>query len=199
MFVKFQNKYRIPSARWQKWDYSWVGAYFITICTKNHNRNFGNIINGEMLLLGTGILADVFWHEIKNHAKNVELGEFVVMPNHVHGILVLNGNDNDDNVGDNMGDNVQTGYALSVKQQQQPNTPSIGQQRFQNIGNNSVSAIIGSYKSAVTKHAHRLGMQFVWQERFHDHVIRNTEEFQRISEYIKNNPRNWESDKFHKK
>lgn len=76
-----------------------------------------------------------------------------------------------------------------------PSAP-IGSQRFQNIGKNSVSSIIGSYKSVVTKHAHRLGFAMEWQERFHDHVIRDEGEYQRIADYIRNNPRKWKNDRF---
>jgi putative transposase len=72
---------------------------------------------------------------------------------------------------------------------------TIGQQRFQNQGKNTVSSIIGSYKSAVTKNCNRLGLPFAWQTRFHDHIIRNDESFHRISTYIKNNPTNWKDDK----
>ncbi len=187
---KYSNKYRIPSARWQQWDYRWSGAYFITICSQNREHYFGNITNGKMQLSDIGIIADVLWYEIKNHAKNMELGEFVVMPNHVHLILILNGGD----------DNVETGHALSLQQQQQQQQQqttqpqSIGQQRFQNIGKNSVSSIIGSYKSAVSKHAHRLGFTFEWQTRFHDHIIRDNAEYQRIVEYIQTNPQKWNYD-----
>lgn len=85
MTDKFQNKYRVPSTRLQNWDYRWNGAYFITICTQNRNCFFGEIDNGKMQLLPVGIIADLLWHEIKNHAKNIELDAFVVMPNHVHG------------------------------------------------------------------------------------------------------------------
>lgn len=80
---KFQNKYRIHSFRLQNWDYSWDGIYFITICTKGRKHYFGEIVDGKMNLSKIGIIADILWHEIKNHAKNVELGEFVVMPNHI--------------------------------------------------------------------------------------------------------------------
>ena len=90
---KFQGKYRIPSARLQTWDYGWDGAYFITICTKNRINYFGRITNRKMELSHIGIVADILWYEIKNHAKRLELGAFVVMPNHVHGILILNNND----------------------------------------------------------------------------------------------------------
>ena len=87
---KFKNKYRISSARLQTWDYSNNGAYFITICTQNRHHFFGKIQNQEMQLSEIGKLAEQFWLEIPNHFPFVELGNFVVMPNHVHGILIMN-------------------------------------------------------------------------------------------------------------
>ena len=202
---KFKNKYRIPSARHPHWDYRWAGAYFITICTQNRIYYFGEIQNGVMNLSNVGVIADILWHEIPHHAKNVELGAFVVMPNHIHGILILTGNDDDHNV--------ETGHALSLPPTDTPTDiptdiptdksteinsieKTIGQQRFQNIGKNSISSIVGSYKSAVTKHAHRLGFEFAWQTRFHDHIIRDEKSFNTISNYIINNPVNWKEDKF---
>lgn len=87
---KFQNKYRIASARLQTWDYANNGAYFITICTQNRHHFFGTIQNQEMQLSEIGKLAAQFWMEIPNHFPFIELGNFVVMPNHVHGILIIN-------------------------------------------------------------------------------------------------------------
>ncbi len=154
-----------------------------------------------MVLSNTGVIADILWYEIPNHAPFVELGDFVVMPNHIHGILILN--KPDANVETGHADvetghanvetghaNVETGHALSLQS-------TIGRNRFQNIGKNTVSSIIASYKSAVTKHANRLGLENGWQPRFHDHVIRNDREYQRISDYIINNPMNWSEDKFY--
>ena len=86
---KFQNKYRIPSARAAWWNYGWPGAYFITICTTGQRHFFGEIIAEKMVLSHIGVLADVFWHDIPIHAKKLELGAYVIMPNHVHGIIVL--------------------------------------------------------------------------------------------------------------
>ena len=100
MTDRFRDKYRIPSTRLQNWDYGWAGAYFITVCTKNRVPYFGEISNGKMELSPVGVLADVFWYEIKNHAQNVELDAFVVMPNHVHGILILNKIDVPENTDD---------------------------------------------------------------------------------------------------
>jgi putative transposase len=87
---KFQNKYCIPSARLQTWDYSNNATYFITICTQNREHFFGNIQNGMMQLSEIGKLAEKYWIETPNHFPFVELGNFVVMPNHFHGILILN-------------------------------------------------------------------------------------------------------------
>lgn len=193
---RFQNKYRIASARLQNWDYSWAGAYFITICTQNREHYFGEIKNKKMILSPIGVIADILWYEIPHYAKNVESEAFVVMPNHIHGILIINSYMDNDNT-----HIVETGHALSLSQT--PNETSIqpitiGQQRFQNIGKNSISSIIGSYKSAVTKHAQRLGFDFQWQTRFHDHIIRDDQSFQKISNYIENNAVNWREDKFFK-
>lgn len=236
MADKFQNKYRIPSARLPNWDYGWAAAYFITICTKDRECFFGEIVNGEMNLSKVGVIADVLWYEIKNHAKNIELGEFVVMPNHIHGIIVLNENDgtngaDPDVTVETTHSNVETTHALSLPseplkqspqlEQPQPSDPSeqseplkqpehpeqpeitepsktIAQQRFQNQGKNTISSIVGGYKSAITKHANRLKLDFAWQSRFHDHIIRDEQSFQTISNYILNNPKNWSDDKFFK-
>ncbi len=180
---KYKNKYRIPSARLQNWDYRWSGAYFITICTKDRKHYFGKINNEKMQLSHIGILADVLLYEIKNHSINIEIGEYVVMPNHVHLILILN-NDNIDFV-------VETLHATSLRQQPNQFMSDISPK------SGSVSTIIRSYKSAVTKHAHRLGFEFEWQTRFHDHIIRDEKSFNKISEYIINNPKNWNEDKFY--
>ncbi|WP_343696163.1 transposase [Flavobacterium sp.] len=175
---KFQNKYRISSIRAQWWDYGWNGAYFITICTQDRKHYFGEIQNNKMVLSEVGIIADLLWYQIPIHHKNVELGDFVVMPNHIHGILII--------------DNVQTGHALSQLSQH------VLSPRFQNIGKNTISSIVGSYKSAVTKHANRLGYQHQWQKLFYDNIIRSNNDYQRISDYIVSNPENWAKDKFKK-
>ena len=82
MSEKFKGKYRSESARLQNWNYGSNAACFITICTKDREHYFGEIQGGKMLVSPAGAIAYVLWFEIKNHAKNIELGEFVVMPNH---------------------------------------------------------------------------------------------------------------------
>ena len=98
MTTYFQNKFRNETTRLQNWDYRWDGSYFITICTKNREHFFGEIVSGKMHLSNIGVLADIFWYEIKNHAKNIKLDAFVVMPNHIHAILTLNGGYIDDEI-----------------------------------------------------------------------------------------------------
>ena len=208
MADKYQDKYRISTTRLQNWDYGWNALYFITICTKNREHYFGEIENDNMVLTNIGVIADVFWHEIKNHSQFVDLDAFIVMPNHIHGILTIN---NPTHNSDFVGDTVETRHALSLTQSPQPPSSSqqpnihlqstdsiqtVGQKRFQNQGKNTLSSILGSYKSAVSKHAHRLGFEFEWQSRFYDHIIRDNSSFLRIQKYIETNVINWDSDKF---
>lgn len=163
---KFKGKYRRTSTRLQHWDYRWAAAYFITLNTKDRQHYFGKIAEGKMILSSVGIIADLLWHEIPYHSKNIEPGEFVIMPDHIHLILIITKDPVD---------------RINL----------LGPDRYQNIGKNSVSSIIGSYKSAVTKHANRYGLPFVWQSLFYDHIIRDELAFIRISEYIRKNPEKW--------
>lgn len=174
---KYQNKYRIPSARWAAWDYSANAAYFVTICVANHAHDFGRVVDGEMQLSPLGQSAQDCWNEIPAHFPFVELGESVVMPNHTHGVVVINKNDP-----------VQTQNIASL--------PSQPRNRFgpqlQNL-----ASIIRGYKIGVTKFARANNIPFAWQARYHDHVIRNAGELERISKYIIANPLNWENDDFY--
>lgn len=95
--AKFNNKYRIESTRLKNWDYGNNGLYFITICTAHRNWWFGEIKNGVMRLSETGKIAHRFWNEIPDHFPIVELGEFIVMPNHIHGIVIIDKNDDPHN------------------------------------------------------------------------------------------------------
>ncbi len=114
--AKFREKYRIESARLQDWDYANDAAYFITICAFERECYFGEIVNNRMVLSHIGVIADVLWYEIKNHAKNIELESFVVMPNHIHGIIKLIGNE--DYATDRNMHPVETRHALSLQPHQ---------------------------------------------------------------------------------
>ena len=206
---KFRNKYRTESVRAKWWDYGRNGAYFITICTKNRECVFGEIENDGVRLLPLGVIANICWHEIPHHTKHVELGEFIVMPNHVHGIIMLNKPFNDNHADDDpeisIPNSVETLHATSLRNGDATSLrdgdlmPQQGKQ-MANISpkSNSISTIIRSYKSAVTKHARRLGFHFNWQSRFHDHIIRDEKSFQNISNYIIQNPMRWHEDRYRK-
>ena len=193
---KFRDTYRINSTRLQNWDYGWNGRYFITINTAYREYFFGHIYKQIMQLSTIGELAYKFWYEIPNHFPHVYMDAFVVMPNHIHGIVIL------DNPYGRMGfytnqprdENPPANQNHCTNSQSPQLTP--GQKRFQNQGKNTISSIIGSYKSVVTRHARKFNPNFGWQSRFWDHIIRDNESFQRIRRYIINNPKNWHSDCF---
>jgi REP element-mobilizing transposase RayT len=191
MTEKFQNKYRIPSARLKNWDYGLNGAYFITICTQNREHFFGEIVESQFIASEIGTLAEKYWMEIPHHFPYIELGNFVVMPNHVHGILIIDKNTNGD------GGNVET--LQSPVETLHCNVSTNKNEQMANISPKSgtISAIVRSYKSVVTKNAHFTNPDFGWQPRFHDHIIRNAPEWERIQTYIENNPMHWKEDKFY--
>lgn len=216
---KFRNKYRTESNRLSGWDYRNDGAYFVTICTQDRDHFFGECDNGKMTLSTAGMIVQGCWFQIPYLNAHAHLGAFVVMPNHVHGILILDDMENydiTDTLGDidseSFGDNAET-FDSNVSTISQPsktnpkpnreNTDELKphkNQFFQNISpkSGSVSRIIQQYKTVCTKHI-RLAcpeIGFKWQSRFYDHIIRNDKSFQNITNYILNNPKNWNEDKF---
>ncbi len=213
---KFQNKYRIPSARLQTWDYASKGSYFITICTKNREHYFGEIVDGisgfEMQLNAIGELAEQFWVEIPIHFPFITLGNFVVMPNHIHGILIIADKNivDDNDIVETLPDTTNV-EMLPIVETLQCNVSSGETMNTTNPDKNeqmskispksgTISTIIRSYKSVVTKNVGLLPKtNFKWQPLFHDHIIRDAESFERIQNYIANNPRNWKDDKFYGK
>ncbi len=188
---KFRGQYRIPSARWAAWDYGSNAAYFITICIANRAHDFGEITDGEMTQSPLGQSALVCWNEIPAHFTFVELGEFVVMPNHVHGIVVIN-------------KPVESGAMVET---QMVETQMVETQNIASLRNGpknrfgpqskNLASIVRGYKIGVTKFARQKGIPFVWQARYHDHVIRDMGEYERIYQYILANPQNWEEDEFY--
>ncbi len=201
----FDNKYRVESTRLKHWDYANNGMYFVTICTDDKIRHFGEIIDENVLLNKLGKFATQCWKDIPQHFPFVKLDEFVIMPNHVHGIIGINKQDdviNNDNV--ETLQNVKTRHALSHSNNNRSKTNietghalSLQHPRFRNQGKNSVSAMVGSFKSAVTKYATKNDIQFKWQTRFYDRVIRDENELFNIQRYIIENPLKWKLDKYY--
>ncbi len=180
MAKKFQGKYRIPSARASWWNYRDAAAYFITICTKNRQHYFGEIINAEMHFSETGKKVEEEWlksFELRPD-MNLTMDVYQVMPNHFHAIIVIGENEYNKDKSPFDGD-------LTQKPQN-----AFGPQ------SKNLASIVGGFKGAVTRFAQILMPEFDWQERFHDHIIRSEEEFIRISNYIVTNPAHWNKDKF---
>lgn len=197
MTEKFQNKYRIPSARAPFWDYRWAGAYFITICTHNREHYFGEIENGKMNLTPIGEITQEEWTKTPDIRPdmNLKLGEFVVMPNHFHGILIIG--DNEYNGGD--GDNGGNGNGRDAMHCVSTPTPTETTNQFGPQRKN-IASIIRGFKSSVTKNARIINHpDFAWQPRFYDHIIRDDKSFDAISNYIINNPITWDKDKMNGK
>lgn len=171
---KFNNKYRVPSARWTDWNYGSEGAYYVTICTKNRDHYFGEIENGEMIYSELGRIAVNEWIKSADIREDMQLDMscMQVMPNHIHGIVVI-GRD----------------VRCCMGNTELPN--AFGSQS-KNLG-----SIMRGFKSAVTTQARLQNIAFDWQERFHDRVIRDDDEFRRIAAYIEQNPLNWKNDKMH--
>ncbi len=179
--TKYRNKYRIDSTRLKNWDYKREGIYFITICTKHREHFFGNINNGKMILSDLGKIVELEWEKTFALRKdmNLKMGEYIVMPNHFHAIIVIGKNQYNNTSGRDAMHCVSTGNTFGP---QSKNLPSI----------------IRGFKSSVTTFARKKQiMDFAWQPRYYDHIIRNYESLQKISEYIINNPKNWNIDEFY--
>ena len=173
--IKGRNTIRLHD-----FDYSQAGGYFVTICTHERKCLFGEIIRGNMVLNEFGKIAKTCWEEISRHFSFVEMDEFVVMPNHIHGIILLEPFPPKPAFRRDTACRVPTGGECL-------GSPAVG----------SLSTIIRSYKSAVTKAVNefrRTPSQRFWQGRFYEHVVRNDKDLDSIREYIVNNPLQWHLD-----
>jgi REP element-mobilizing transposase RayT len=164
------------SVRLRAYDYSQDGAYFVTICTLNRLCIFGGIDSGTMILNENGIIAQQCLQEIPTHYPNAICQHFVVMPNHVHGIIELN---------------IRTAPVGALHATPLP--PNRMSQISPAAG--SIPTIVRSYKSAVTQRIHQTGyLGMIWQRNYYEHIIRDDENYKRIVEYIETNPVKWEDD-----
>ena len=192
-----RGKYRSQSTRLKNWDYSQAAAYFITICTKNRQQFFGKILDGEMDLSEIGEMANKYWLEIPNHFNNVTLDQHVIMPNHMHGIIIINVETPDSGVYPR----IKPGDYHENKNHHEPkqSTPKLGvatgHQTAWKPG--TVGVMVNQYKRIVTINARKTNPKFAWQPRYHDHIIRNKQSLQKIQEYINNNPLKWHLDKYY--
>ncbi|AHM60328.1 hypothetical protein D770_10355 [Flammeovirgaceae bacterium 311] len=180
------EKYSQNPRRLQGFDYRSEGLYFITICTKDRLPYFGKVESGEMILSVEGQVVQDCWTRISDHFPKVFLGEFVVMPNHMHGLIGIERSEPSLHHVDACID--ATEAAADKNRLMAHRSPKAG----------SVSRIIGSFKSASTNKIRALGTtDFNWQPRFHDRITRNQQELEKIENYIITNPIKWTDDRFH--
>ena len=171
--TKYQNQYRIETTRLQRWDYSSSGWYFVTICTKDHSPILGKIMNGKMHLSPVGKIVAEEWIRSETLRPNLSLDQWVVMPNHIHGILVIEG--------------------IKTSQRDVSTTPFT-------LERNSLGSIINQFKGKCTKRIRKSeSPDFAWQPRYFDHIIRNVDSLQKIRHYIQENPLKWEMDEYYLK
>ena len=202
----FKNKYRVESHRMPGWDYSGNGIYFITIVVQNRRCLFGEIINNEMKLNNFGIIVNDEWIKSAQIRRELFIDEFIVMPNHLHGIVIIK----------NMaGQSMELSRSL-VETHCRASLCTVNSHRAEKNKSGqsklyrkpkSISSFIAGYKSAVTTKCNNIlenqnkpvfdRYKRLWQKNYHDHIIRNEKEYWRIKNYILNNPQNWDEDKFY--
>lgn len=269
MAERYRNKYRIDSARAPWWNYGSNAAYFVTICTKYHIHYFGRVINDKMVLSQAGKIADRCWREIPEHFPFVKLGAYVVMPNHVHGIIIIDKpkyekrdylihrhpcsyigpahhsfecadsilefadviflNHRDSDIRDSEVDFMYISFpvhrgvlppgrdakfCVSTPMVKSPQTRNQSRNSFpypsplrktgkpiNQFGPQSknLASIIRGFKTGVTIRVREFNPEFQWLSRYHDHIIRNKRAFNTITNYIKNNPSKWDTDRFYRK
>jgi putative transposase len=172
----FRETYRIESARRKNWDYSLPGWYFVTICTEKKRPYLGKVVDGEMVLSDVGEQTASCWKQIPLHHSNIDIDEWIVMPNHVHGIIVISGPDRLPEL--RRREKIRRVLPLSAVH---PKPDSLG-------------SVVGSFKSAVSKWCGIQRLEFDWHPRFHDRILRGTKSLPAVRQYIRDNPKNWKKD-----
>lgn len=162
--------------RLAEYDYSQPGYYFVTVCTKEKQHLFGEIISGKMVYRPIGIIAAEELEQIERHRENVRIEKSVVMPNHIHAVVRIVGRD----------------MTCHVR-------PAANQ--FSRPQKDALPMIVGAYKAAVTRRGRAAmtshGPTTLWQGRYYEHVIRSEREFREISRYIDENPLKWDQDEYY--
>jgi len=166
------------------WDYSSPGCYFVTICVKNKECFLADIVGGKVVPNEYGKIVESRWLWLSNQYRYVELDAFVVMPNHVHGMIKITGS------------TVGTGRDLSLPMLPTlPTQPTPPTTQLPTIKIKSLSEIIGAFKTTSSKYIHLAGfLNFFWQRSFYERIIRSEGEACKTRQYIMDNPANWDCD-----
>jgi putative transposase len=180
---------RRRSVRLRGFDYAYRGFYFITICTHDKKPTLGKIVNYQTRLSDIGKIVEGCWLAIPQHFPNVYLDEWIIMPNHIHGIIVINSSRELESANEGMACRAPTTVAQSY-QAEEFGKPVAG----------SLATIVRSFKSAATKSVReQCGVELLtlWQRNYFEHVIRNEESMNKIRNYIWENPIHWHRDEYY--
>lgn len=175
------------SIRLPGYGYSDEGAYFVTICTKKRDCLFGEVRNGTVELSKIGQIVRDYWLEIPKHFENVQLDEFVIMPNHLHGIIVL----------EKRVECIQPLQNNNVGVQYIEPSPGIdpAPNKYQHVIPKSIGSIIRSFKAAATRWCRENSLEGqIWQRNYYEHIIRSEIPLNKIRRYIMGNPLSWQLD-----
>jgi REP element-mobilizing transposase RayT len=204
----FKSKYLIPEIRLPYKDYGEPGSYFVTICAKGRVPWFGRIQHGRMCLSDIGRIIHNAWMTIPMHYPHIALDAFVVMPDHVHGIIrIRSRNETHMNVEACHGtprtkttNNVSIAtmhseHAIMTKNEACHGTPLQDERRPFRLQSQSLGSMINQFKSTCTRELRKKGFEgCLWQRRFYERIIRNKTELNRIRQYIKENPIHWQKE-----
>ncbi len=173
------DKHHRRSIRLKGYDYGQVGAYYVTICCYQRQCLLGEIVDGVMHPNLIGATVEAVWNSLPRHFPFIELDAFVVMPNHLHGIIVINESEN--NIG---------------KQELLGRKSTFKNSLFNGTQSGSLAAIIQSFKSTATRRVNRLNRSSgtLWQRNYYEEIIRNEKAYENIRRYILENPLNWDED-----
>ena len=192
------EKHHRRSIRLKGYDYTSPGGYFITLVAQGRVCLFGEITKGEMQYSERGQIAYEYWLAIPDHFHNAELGAFVIMPNHMHGIIILKESLDASRRRDIIYPAPRTGTTCRAPTGAPTDAPTgrAAMEQFQKPVVGSIPTIIRIYKAAVTRKivAQFGGMPDLWQRNYYEHIIRNDDEHKRIHLYIESNPLHWISD-----
>lgn len=174
---KFHDKYRIATTRASWHDYR-CGTYFVTICTKDKEHYLGKIVDYKMDLSDIGKYANTQFENITEHYPYAEIPLWVIMPNHIHAIVIIRDNNDVTPCCRDVARNIST----AVNEQMSSISPK----------RNTLSVVIRGVKSAITKFANEHSIIFAWQSLYYDRIIRDSAEMNSIAEYIENNVAEWD-------
>ncbi|MBP1638750.1 MAG: hypothetical protein H6Q17_333 [Bacteroidetes bacterium] len=190
MTLKYQGKYRVPTARALWHDYN-GGLYFITICTANKISCFGRVADGIMQLNPLGQYLQHIIEEASVHHPYAAIPMYVIMPNHVHLIIYIRVQDDTEFMGNNEANN---GRDVACRVLTSTDRMANDRMRYMAENRGLLSVTVGNIKSALKRYATKSDIEFAWQSRFHDHIIRNEKECNYIADYIEQNPMKWNDD-----